>query len=145
MPIKNWKKINTIFTEVPFNKIKYITRPEFTNGQEEFFYKSLKESIKKRGLLDPLFLTNIDGKLKTIVGNNRMVICKKLEIKKIKCIITQIGKEDTFLKGKILKTDKEIKDLFHLPEEVTVRRTKGGWVDQVNATKFITIRNKYEI
>ena len=136
--------INTIFTEVPFNKIEYITRPEFINGQEEFFYKSLKESIKKRGLLDPLFLTNIDGKLKTIVGNNRMVICKKLGIKKIKCIITQIGKEDTFLKGKILKTDKEIKNLFYVPEEVTVRRTKQGWVDQVNATKFITIINKYE-
>ena len=68
---------------------------------------------------------------------------KKLEIKKIKCIITQIGKEDTFLKGRVLKTDKEIKDLFYLPEEVTVRRTKGGWVDQVNAKKFTIIRNKY--
>ena len=121
-----------------------MTRPEFIDGTEQIFYNSLKESIKKRGLLDPLFLTNIDGKLKTIVGNNRMVICKKLGIKKIKCIITQKGKEDTFLKGKILKTDKEIKNLFYAPEEVTVRRTKQGWVDQVNATKFITIINKYE-
>ena len=135
--------INTIFTEVLFNKIEYITRPEFIDGTEQIFYNSLEESIKKRGLLDPLFLINTNGHLKTIVGNNRMVICKKLGIKKIKCIITQIGKEDTFLKGKILKTDKEIKDLFYLPEEVTVRRTKGGWVDQVNATKFIIIRNKY--
>ena len=135
--------INTIFTEVLFNKIEYITRPEFIDGTERIFYNSLKESIQKNGLLDPLFLINTNGHLKTIVGNNRMVICKKLGIKKIKCIITQIGKEDTFLKGKILKTDKEIKDLFYLPEEVTVRRTKGGWVDQVNATKFIIIRNKY--
>ena len=135
--------INTIFTEVLFNKIEYITRPEFIDGTEQIFYNSLKESIQKNGLLDPLFLINTNGHLKTIVGNNRMVICKKLGIKKIKCIITQIGKEDTFLKGKILKTDKEIKDLFYLPEEITVRRTKGGWVDQVNATKFIIIRNKY--
>ena len=135
--------INTIFTEVLFNKIEYLTRPEFIDGTEQIFYNSLKESIQKNGLLDPLFLINTKGHLKTIVGNNRMVICKKLGIKKIKCIITQIGKEDTFLKGKILKTDKEIKDLFYLPEEVTVRRTKGGWVDQVNATKFIIIRNKY--
>ncbi len=136
--------INTIFTEVPFDKIEYITRPEFIDGTEQKFYDLLKRSIQEKGLLDPLFLKNTDGKLKVIVGNNRMVICKKLEIKKIKCIITQIGKEDTFLKGKILKTDKEIKDLFYLPEEVTVRRTKNGWIDQVNATKFTIIRNKYE-
>ena len=136
--------INTIFTEVLFNKIEYITRPEFIDGTEQIFYNSLKESIQKNGLLDPLFLINTNGHLKTIVGNNRMVICKKLGIKKIKCIITQIGKEDTFLKGKVLKTDKEIKNLFYVPEEVTVRRTKQGWVDQVNAKKFIQIINKYE-
>ena len=87
--------------------------------------------------------TGIAGEIKSF--NYELKRLQKLGIKKIKCIITQIGKEDTFLKGKILKTDKEIKDLFYLPEEVTVRRTKGGWVDQVNATKFITIRNKYEI
>ena len=136
--------INTIFTEVLFNKIEYITRPEFIDGTEQIFYNSLKESIQKNGLLDPLFLINTNGHLKTIVGNNRMVICKKLGIKKIKCIITQKGKEDTFLKGKVLKTDKEIKNLFYVPEEVTVRRTKQGWVDQVNAKKFIQIINKYE-
>ena len=135
--------INTIFTEVPFEKIEYLTRPEFIDGTEQKFYDELKKSIQEKGLLDPLFVKNIAGHLKTVVGNNRMVICKKLGIKKIKCIITQIGKEDTFLKGRVLKTDKEIKDLFYLPEEITVRRTKGGWVDQVNATKFITIRNKY--
>ena len=136
--------INTIFTEVLFNKIEYLTRPEFIDGTEQIFYNSLKESIQKNGLLDPLFLINTNGHLKTIVGNNRMVICKKLGIKKIKCIITQIGKEDTFLKGKVLKTDKEIKNLFYVPEEVSVRRTKQGWVDQVNAKKFIQIINKYE-
>ena len=137
-------KINTIFTEVPFNKIKYLTRPEFINGQEEFFHKSLKESIQKRGLLDPLFLKNTGGKFRVIVGNNRMVVCKELGIKKIKCIITQIGNEEAFLKGRVLKTDKEIRDLFYLPEEVVVRRDKKGWVDQVNATKFTKIINKYE-
>ena len=135
--------INTIFAEVPFNRIEYLTRPEFIDGTEQKFYDELKKSIQEKGLLDPLFVKNIAGHLKVTVGNNRMVICKKLEIKKIKCIITQIGKEDTFLKGRVLKTNKEIKDLFYLPEEVTVRRTKGGWVDQVNAKKFITIRNKY--
>ena len=135
--------INTIFTEVPFDKIEYITRPEFIDGTEQIFYNSLKKSIQEKGLLDPLFVKNIAGHLKVTVGNNRMVICKELGIKTIPCIITQIGNKKHFLKGKLLTTDEEIKDLFYLPEEVTVRRTKGGWVDQVNATKFIIIRNKY--
>ncbi len=102
MPIKNWKKINTIFTEVPFDKIEYITRPEFIDGTEQKFHDLLKRSIQEKGLLDPFFL-----------------------------------------KGKLLITDKEIKDLFYLPEEITVRRTKDGWVDQVNAKKFMNIQNKY--
>ena len=135
--------INTIFTEVPFDKIEYITRPEFIDGTEQKFHDLLKRSIQEKGLLDPLFLTNIDGKLKTIVGNNRMVICKELGIKTIPCVITQIGNKKHFLKGKLLITDKEIKDLFYLPEEITVRRTKDGWVDQVNAKKFMNIQNKY--
>ena len=143
MPIKNWKKINTIFTEVPFEKIEYLTRPEFINGTEQKFYDELKKSIQEKGLLDPLFLKNTDGHLKTLVGNNRMVICKKLRIKTIPCIITQIGNKKHFLNGKLLTTDEEIKNLFYLPEEVTVRRTDDGWVDQVNAKKFMNIQQKY--
>ena len=144
MPIKNWKKINTIFTEVPFEKIEYITRPEFINGTEQKFYNELKKSIQAKGVLDPLFLKNNNGHLKTIVGNNRMVVCKELNIKTIQCIITQMGNEKYFLKGRKLKTNEEIKNLFYVPEEVTVRRTKQGWVDQVNARKFIIIKEKYK-
>ena len=79
--------MNTIFAEVPFNRIEYLTRPEFIDGTEQKFYDELKKSMQEKGLLDPLFLKNTNGHLKTIVGNNRMVICKKLGIKKIKCII----------------------------------------------------------
>ena len=135
--------INTIFTEVPFNRIEYLTRPEFIDGTEQKFHNELKKSVQEKGLLDPLFVKNIAGHLKTLIGNNRMVICKELGIKTIPCIITQIGNKKHFLKGKLLTTDEEIKDLFYLPEEVTVRRTKGGWVDQVNATKFMNIQQKY--
>ena len=135
--------INTIFTEVPFDKIEYLTRPEFIDGTEQKFYDELKKSIQEKGLLDPLFVRNTNGHLKTLIGNNRMVICKELGIKTIPCIITQIGNKKHFLKGKLLTTDEKIKDLFYLPEEVTVRRTKGGWVDQVNATKFMNIQQKY--
>ena len=48
------------------------------------------------------------------------------------------------MKWRKKKTDKEIKDLFHAPEEVTVRRNDKGWVDQVNTVKFTRIINKYE-
>ena len=135
--------INTIFTEVPFNRIEYLTRPEFIDGTEQKFHNELKKSVQEKGLLDPLFVKNTNGHLKVIVGNNRMVICKELGIKTIPCIITQIGNKKHFLKGKLLTTDEEIKDLFYLPEEVTVRRTKDGWVDQVNAKQFMNIQQKY--
>jgi len=135
--------INTIFTEVPFNRIKYLTRPEFIDGTEQKFHNELKKSVQEKGLLDPLFVKNTNGHLKTLIGNNRMVICKELKINTIPCIITQIGNKKHFLKGKLLTTDEEIKDLFYLPEEVTVKRTKDGWVDQVNATKFMNIQQKY--
>ena len=139
---RNNTNFNTIFKKILFKKIEYIVRPKFINGTEQEFYNSLKQSINENGLLDPLFLTNLNGKLKVLIGNNRMVICKELHIKIIPCIITQIGNSKFFLKGKELKTDKEIKNLFHLPNEVEVRRNKGR-VDLVKATRFVKMKHKY--
>ena len=48
--------INTIYTKIPRERITYVTRPEFVNGQEQGFHKALKKSIIKSGLKDPLFI-----------------------------------------------------------------------------------------
>ena len=100
-----------------------------------------KRDLLKKANLKKLRAIDILGTQPDVTG---VEICKELDIKIIPCIITQIGNPKFFLKGRELKTDKEIKELFFLPEEVEIRRTKQGWIDQINIKKFLTIRNKYE-
>ena len=123
--------INTIYTKIPRERITYVTRPEFVNGQEQGFHKALKKSIIKSGLKDPLFIfyqsKRWGNKLKVIAGQNRMVIAEELGIKIIPCIITQFDAKNSKLKGRILNTDKEIKSLFHVPKHAVIRR-ENGWV-----------------
>jgi hypothetical protein len=123
--------INTIFAKLPREQITFVTRPEFVNGQEQKFHNALKKSMAKSGMKDPIFIyyqsKRWGDKLKVIVGQNRMTIAEELDIKIIPCIITQFDAENSKLKGQVLKTDEEIKNLFYLPERVVIRR-KEGWV-----------------
>ena len=123
--------INTIYAELPRESITYATRPEFVNGTEQKFYDTLKKSITKSGMKDPIFIfyqsKRWGNKLKVIAGQNRMVIAEELGIKIIPCIITQFDVKNSKLKGRVLNTDEEIKSLFHVPKHVVIRR-KDGWV-----------------
>jgi hypothetical protein len=136
----------TLYAELPIDKIKYLKRPEFfEKGTEHQFYHDLKNSMSKHGMRDPIFAYEYaDGTIKTIVGNNRMVIANKLGIKIIRCIITQMKSTTSSLKGKILKTDQEILKLFYLPEFVDIRRhPKEGWIDQVTPQHYKRNIEKY--
>ena len=131
--------IETIYTELPFDKITYLDRPEFHKEEKEF-KKALTQSMTKSGMKDPVYCwyqsKPYGDKIHILVGNNRMTVAKKLGIKKVKTIITNFKADQFPLKGKILKTDKEIKNLFHLPHRVKVRRDENGEVDQVNHPPF---------
>jgi len=131
--------IETIYTELPFDKITYLDRPEFHKEEKEF-KKALTQSMTKSGMKDPVYCwynsKPYGDKIHIIVGNNRMTVAKELGIKKVKAIITNFKADQFPLKGKVLKTDKEIKKLFHLPDRVKVRRDKNGEVDQVNHPQF---------
>jgi len=131
--------IETIYTELPFEKITYLDRPEFHKEEKEF-KDALTTSITTYGMKDPVYCwyqsKPYGDKIHTLVGNNRMTVAKKLGIKKVKTIITNFKADQFPLKGKILKTDKEIKNLFHLPHRVEVRRDANGEVDQVNHPPF---------
>ncbi len=131
--------IETIYTELPFEKITYLDRPEFHKEEKEF-KDALTASITTYGMKDPVYCwyqsKPYGDKIHTLVGNNRMTVAKKLGIKKVKTIITNFKADQFPLKGKILKTDKEIKNLFHLPHRVKVRRDENGEVDQVNHPPF---------
>ena len=131
--------IETIYTELPFDKITYLDRPEFHTVEKEF-KEALTASMKTHGMKDPVYCwynsKPYGDKIHIIVGNNRMTVAKELGIKKVKAIITNFKADEFPLKGRVLKTDTEIKNLFHLPDRVKVRRDANGEVDQVNHPQF---------
>ena len=131
--------IETIYTELPFDQITYLDRPEFHKEEKEF-KKALTQSMTKFGMKDPVYCwynsKPYGDKIHTIVGNNRIAVAREIGIKKVKAIITNFKADQFPLKGKVLKTDTEIKKLFHLPHRVKVRRDENGEVDQVNHPQF---------
>ena len=131
--------IETIYTELPFDKITYLDRPEFHKEEKEF-KEALTQSMTKSGMKDPVYCwynsKPYGDKIHIIVGNNRMTVARELGIKKVKAIITNFKADQFPLKGRVLKTDEEIKNLFHLPNRIKVRRDANGEVDQVNHPHF---------
>ena len=126
--------IETVYIELPFERITYLDRPEFHKEEKEF-KKALTQSMTKYGMKDPVYCW-ANGKaygdiIKVIVGNNRMAVAKELGIKTIKAVVTNFKADEFPLEGEVLETDAEIKKLFHLPNDLQIRRDKNGNVDQV--------------
>ena len=126
--------IETIYIELPFEKITYLDRPEFHTDEKEF-KKALTQSMTKYGMKDPVYCW-ANGKaygniIKVIVGNNRMAVAKELGIKTIPAVVTNFKADEFPLEGEILETDAEIKKFFHLPNDLQIRRDENGNVDQV--------------
>ena len=126
--------IETVYIELPFEKIAYLDRPEFHKEEKEF-KKALTSSMMKYGMKDPVYCW-ANGKaygniIKVIVGNNRMTVAKELGIKTIKAVVTNFKADEFPLEGEVLETDAEIKKLFHLPNQLQIRRDKNGDIDQV--------------
>ena len=139
--------IQTIYLEVPFDRLNYLERPEFSNGQEQSFRDALKASMTKHGMRDPVYCwynsKAYGSKIKIIVGNNRMVVAKELGLDPIRTIITNWKADEFPLEGKEFKNDEEIKALFHLPDQIKVRRDKDGNIDQVTPPHFPTVKEHY--
>jgi len=140
--------IQTIYAEVPREKITYLERAEFMNGQEQSFRDTLTASMSKHGFRDPVYCVynhkTWGDKIKVIVGNNRMVVAKELDIKIIPAVITNFKADESPLEGRVLKTEDEIRALFHLPNQVDIRRDKNGDIDQVMAPSFMgEVRERY--
>ena len=139
--------IQTIYLEVPFDRLSYLDRPEFHQEGEKPFHDSLKASMAKHGMKDPVYCwynsKPYGSKIKIIVGNNRMVIAKELGLDPIRTIITNFKADEFPLKGKELKTDEEIKPFFHLPSQVHIRRDKNGDIDQVTPPNYQAVMEHY--
>ena len=133
-----------IYAHLPFEKIHYIERPEFHNNEKQFKSR-LINSIKKHGIVDPLYaeVGNDYGRyIKIIVGNNRMATAKILGIKTIPVIVNIY--DPTFkLEGRELKTDDEIKELF-THKNVNIRRGSDGNIDTIMPPRYDLVYQDYE-
>ena len=139
--------IQTIYLEVPFDRLSYLERPEFHQEGEKPFHDALKASMEKHGMKDPVYCwynsKPYGSKIKIIVGNNRMVVAKELGLDPIRTIITNWKADEFPLKGKELTDDEEIKKLFHLPDQIHVRRDKNGDIDQVTPPNYREVMEHY--
>ena len=140
--------IKVIYKELPIDKISYLNRDEFSpTGPEKEFYNFLKNSMSKHGFKDPIHIEyggeDYGDILKVLTGNNRMVIAEELGIDKVPTIIVNC-KADTFnIEGKVLNTDEDIREYFHLPDKVEIRRNNKGIIDKIMPIDFNLVRGSY--
>ena len=139
--------IETVYIELPFERITYLDRPEFHKEEKEF-KEALTSSMRIYGMKDPVYCwynsKPYGDKIHIIVGNNRMTVAKELGIKTIKAVVTNFKADEFPLEGEVLETDEEIKKLFHLPNDLQIRRDKNGNVDQVMPVYYSgKIREEY--
>ena len=132
------------YTEIDISQL--VSRPHKGEwkGDEKIFRELLYKSISEVGIKDPIHLW-YDSPLKrngfvVRAGNSRLGAAFRLGIKKIKCIITHFSPDNNKFKGRSLKTESEIKELFHVPESVHIMWDEGhgetikeaGWLVLVN-------------
>ena len=140
--------IKIIYKELPIDQVSYLTRTEFSpTGPEKEFYNFLKNSMSKHGFKDPVHIEyggeDYGDILKVLVGNNRMVIAEELGIDKVPTIIVNC-KADTFnIEGKVLNTDEDIREYFHLPDKVEIRRNNKGIIDKIMPIEFNKVLESY--
>ena len=140
--------IETVYTKLPLEKIDYMDRPEFHRDEKEF-KDALTQSMTKYGMKAPIYCW-ANGKaygdiIKVIVGNNRMAVAKTLGIKMIPAVVTNFKADTLPIEGRVLNTDAEIRELFHLPKDLEIRRDKNGDVDQIMPVYYMKkgVREEY--
>ena len=134
-----------IYTKLPIDQIEYLDREEF-HKNEKRFKDSLTASIKKHGIIEPVYAeygNDYGPKIKIIVGNNRMAVAKALGIKEIPILVNIYTPETFDLEGRELKTDDEIRSLFKLKDQLQIRRDKEGRIDTIMPPLYNKVENEY--
>ena len=125
-----------VYKELPIEDITHLTRPEFVNGQEQKFYDALLNSMTQHGMRDPVFIDQRKDKndkviLKVTVGNNRMVIAKKLGFKLVPSIVKLLNPNDNNIEGTPINNEQEIIDLFFSKEGLVIKKEPDGVICEV--------------
>ena len=79
-----------------------IPEERVTSVLDEEILQELEESIKVHGILQPLQLAEIDGKLVLIDGLHRLAIAKKLGFKTVPCIIKRMSEDQLLITNLIM-------------------------------------------
>ena len=143
------------YTEIDISKLISHPHKGGWKGDEKIFRDLLYKSISEVGIKDPIHLW-YDSPLKrngfvVRAGNSRLEAAFRLGIKKIKCIITHFSPNNNKFKGRSLKTQSEIKEMFHVPESVHILWDKGygeiikeaGWLVLVNTAGGKSFVNRW--
>jgi hypothetical protein len=125
-----------VYKKLPIKDITHITRKEFVNGTEQKFYDALLQSMTEHGMRDPVFIDQRKDKndnliLKVTVGNNRMVIAKKLGFKLVRSIVKLLDPTNNNIEGKPLNNEQEIIDLFQSKENLEIKKQPNGVIYEV--------------
>jgi len=134
-----------IYTKLPISLIHYVNRPEL-HSEEKEFKKKLTNSIKKHGIIEPIYAEyghDYGPKIKVIVGNNRMSVAQELGIKEVPIIVNIWTPEIFDLEGRELKTDEDIRSLFKLKDQLQIRRDEKGRIDIIMPPLYATVENEY--
>ena len=145
------------YTEIDVSQLVSHSHKRDWKGDEKIFRDLLYKSISEVGVKDPIHLWYDSPQKRSgfIVraGRSRLEAAFRLGIKKIKCIITHFSPNNNKFKGRSLKTQSEIKEMFHVPESVHIMWDKGhgeiikeaGWLVLVNTAggkSFVNIWSK---
>ncbi|MEM4667466.1 MAG: ParB/RepB/Spo0J family partition protein [Thermofilum sp.] len=91
-------------SEVVQVEVDRILVPEerVTSVLDEELLQELEASIKEKGILQPLLVGEVDGKLILIDGLHRLYIAKKLGMKTVPCIVKRMSEEELIVTNLIV-------------------------------------------
>lgn len=117
----------TYFENMPMKKIvepNFIARVEFDKIKME----ELKQSIKEKGLINPITVKDIGMKYEIVAGHRRYLACRELRLENIKVIVVK----GTKLELELIKLDENLKrdDLSDIEEAYYIERLKKLGVTQ---------------
>ena len=89
--------------------------------------QSLFESVKEKGLLQPIIVRPVNDYFEIVAGNRRFEVCKKLGWKKIICHIVEVNDKEAFELGLVENIQRNNLDPIEEAESFKTYVVNYGW------------------
>jgi ParB family transcriptional regulator, chromosome partitioning protein len=128
------------YDDIDVGLLSYSSNPVRDRGQD---VGELMESIRQRGLLEPIIVRPRGRRFEVLAGNRRLKACKLLRHRKVKCIVTDLDDEASFEVSLIENIQR--KTLAPLEEAEAFKRycDRFGWGSQTDLAKKIGKSQEY--